>query len=110
MVSAKKHTRVFIAVIGSGEFAWDMLRYDECFPAQEGNDSAALMSHRLELRCVVVGKWRCQEVRFQTERWASFGWQVIGGRCFEMFDNPQDARRAGERELGERGKRAAIKG
>lgn len=93
---ANKHRRTYAAVIGSGHFPVDMLRYDECFPATESEDSGKIAdTYSLERQVVVVGKWTCQSSNLWTpERWRSFGWDIIGS-----FDNPYDARRAGEDAL-----------
>lgn len=63
-------------VHGFGEFPWDMLRYDACWPATEG-DSALMEAHHRERRSITL----------QTDsdsaptigRWNSFLWPVADG-------------------------------
>ena len=65
-------------VEGSGEFPFDMLRYDHCFPAA-AEDAARLHRHARHRRTVRL------RARFQTrpreyptrERWKSFRWIVV---------------------------------
>lgn len=64
-------------VQGAGEFPFDMLRYDSCYPATQ--EAVSVMAPggprpRLPMRSVqVTGR------REPTEgRWASFGWHVMG--------------------------------
>ncbi len=69
-------------VMGSGDFPFDMLRYDSCYPVREGRDTANLSrryrGERLEMR-----KIRLQRIIFHRNevptsgRWESFGWKVI---------------------------------
>ena len=66
-------------VEGSGEFPFDMLRYDCCFPSRE-QDSAKLSPRRDEKRRVRLKaqapsarNWRGPT----RARWASFGWTVM---------------------------------
>lgn len=62
-------------VVGSGEFPFDMLRYDHAWPASESQ--ARLMSSSIH---VPAGPRRI-EMRGLTgptpARWASFGWKVV---------------------------------
>jgi hypothetical protein len=67
----------FYSVQGSGSFPIDMLRYDRCWPASEGSDSAGIYySHALgdnESRTVcLIGIDQPTE-----RRWESFGWKVL---------------------------------
>jgi hypothetical protein len=69
-------------VEGSGDFPFDMLRYDSCYPVREGTDTANLAKRyrgeRLEKRVI-----RLQRIIFDRShdptygRWESFGWKVI---------------------------------
>jgi hypothetical protein len=65
-------------VEGKGEFPFDMLRYDSCWPKRETEDVVVMAPHHRssllrELRQVtLVG------IHEPTEgRWSSFGWRVI---------------------------------
>lgn len=73
-------------VTGHGEFPFDMLRYDRCFPASEAQDSYKL---RTPETAIDYGEERSVVLRRYTEgngknfgdnptnaRWASFGWSV----------------------------------
>lgn len=61
-------------VQGSGEFPYDMLRYDECWPWY-GEDSSRLSAHHRDRRRVVL--MSCSQTAPTDERWKSFGWQVV---------------------------------
>lgn len=69
-------------VEGSGEFPFDMLRYDECFPRHESearglartyaNGKADINRHTVEL----VSRGRARHWLPNVGRWRSFGWEV----------------------------------
>lgn len=67
-------------VVGAGEFPFDMLRYDCCWPANE-TDSYKLSSDHVEVREVHLQGIRTPHYG----RWASFGWNIKDGtlRSFE---------------------------
>ncbi len=63
-------------VTGSGDFPFDMLRYDGCYPARE-TDAAKLpwcILNVRTIRLVKVGVDRTWEPC--RERWAAFRWRV----------------------------------
>jgi hypothetical protein len=69
-------------VRGSGEFPYDMLRYDQCWPATEMNDSGKLGTRSNETRKVVL-----RGLRAPTDgRWQSFGWFVGEAREIARLD------------------------
>lgn len=78
--------RVF-TVEGTGEFPFDMLRYDMCWPYR-GEDAAQMSGHTAQKRRrVVVQHFDTHPI---TEaRWRSFNWQVIGEGVHES-DKPRD--------------------
>lgn len=65
-------------VSGSGEFPFDMLRYDTCWPGREAE------THKLGLETQRLGSGRRQTRTVQIvglkgptlARWESFGWKV----------------------------------
>lgn len=57
-------------VAGSGQFPFDMLRYDSCWPADEA--SAHRMAHDRERRTVKLFGY----TQPTDARWASFMWRV----------------------------------
>lgn len=65
-------------VRGSGAFPFDMLRYDQSFPA--GSEDAHNMSgdSLTETRSVTLGRYTKQKVQAEPtyRRWISFGWTV----------------------------------
>ncbi len=64
-------------VEGCGEFPFDMLRYDSCWPFQA--EDAAQLSYRHE-RDINVQRRRVvmQGIREPTKgRWSSFNWRVV---------------------------------
>lgn len=70
-------------VEGSGDFPMDMLRYDSCYPAREGTDTANLVASRhrrdrLPTRRIMLRRLVTYKHSFPTTgRWASFGWKVL---------------------------------
>jgi hypothetical protein len=66
----------FLVVEGSGRFPLDMLRYDSAFPHEEA-DTAAI-EHDERRRRVVLCRRSVNESAGTPDRWASFGWKVIG--------------------------------
>lgn len=65
-----------LKVRGSGEFPFDMLRYDQCVPKTE-EDSYLLGSSHPEMRTVTLRRF-CPNGRAATAaRWNSFGWAVV---------------------------------
>lgn len=72
-MAKKSETQIF-TVEGSGQFPFDMLRYDSCWP-HSSMDAARLEPSRRERRRVVLetaAKSKC------AARWHSFGWDIIG--------------------------------
>ena len=80
---------VFYVVEGSGEFLYDMLRYDGSFPAFERH-SLALRETQLRATVLEQPSGKLPE----RQRWASFGWRVTG-----VFDTAWDADRAAQELL-----------
>lgn len=62
-------------VEGSGEFPYDMLRYDHCWPFSEALDSPALKAHRYDRRRVVLATNSPSAPT--AGRWKSFGWLLL---------------------------------
>lgn len=72
------------AVRGRGSFPFDMLRYDRCFPATEGDSHRIEKTTRERLRGVgssePITLQMADPKRRPTEaRWQSFGWTVVDG-------------------------------
>lgn len=69
-----KQTRFIVA--GAGEFPFDMLRYDSCFPHDQTDAWQIRHEEQREVtlihRHIDSRKWRPT-----IERWRSFGWVVI---------------------------------
>lgn len=63
-------------VQGRGEFPFDMLRKDECYPADGVTVSMlASAAHDRHLRSM---KFRtARSINIHAERWESFGWRVV---------------------------------
>ena len=60
-------------VRGSGEFPWDMLRYDRVYPTTEPTPDRYAEADKWKLiRTVRVEGHGCTP-----DRWASFGWKVV---------------------------------
>jgi hypothetical protein len=70
-----KYSQSFF-VTGKGTFPFDMLRYDQCFPATQDAtvsiDSEVPGNRSIQMRRYVADKTTMPT----TGRWASFGWTV----------------------------------
>jgi len=73
----RKAHRFLFTVEGSGSFPIDMLRYDRCWPANEGSDSYAIETHPTAKRRRIVLETQ-NELAPTNGRWESFGWKVLG--------------------------------
>jgi hypothetical protein len=75
----KNIEKLYVTVLrveGSGDFPFDMLRYDSCCPAQE-EDSVLLASHHQEKRIVTLRRFNRSGAPATATRWKSFGWTVF---------------------------------
>jgi len=64
--------------VGQGEFPYDMLRHDQCWPAR-GEDAGRIEAHGRHFDREQRGKYiiRLNSHRKPTpERWASFNWRI----------------------------------
>ncbi len=70
-------------VEGSGDFPFDMLRYDRCYPVREGTDTANLSAPRyvrdvLPFRRIRLARYVMNKHQMPTfGRWESFTWRVV---------------------------------
>jgi hypothetical protein len=93
MEEAMRKDPHFFTVEGAGEFPFDMLRYDACWPRDEGLDSYKLSGFEHGLRRIVLVTHR--EIAPTVGRWESFGWRVIGiGNLRDTEQYPTPARRS----------------
>lgn len=64
-------------VEGKGEFPFDMLRYDQCWPKRSAEDVVNMAPHHpgivREVRRVTLVGFNSPTV----DRWTSFGWKVL---------------------------------
>jgi len=74
-VLEKQYSFTFV-VEGCGEFPFDMLRYDSCWP-RTADDAAKLYSMWRERRRVELSAADGKRWQPTTARWASFGWTVL---------------------------------
>lgn len=75
-----KKSKVYIryaVVAGSGNFPYDMLRFDSCFPERQ-EDTGRMDRYETQVRAVVVRRVSEGKPEFTQGRWRSFGWTVIG--------------------------------
>jgi hypothetical protein len=65
-------------VQGSGEFPFDMLRYDSCWPSRSDPDVIAMAPHHRSSRLKEKRTVELVGLREPTAgRWESFGWRVV---------------------------------
>jgi hypothetical protein len=70
----------YAAVVGRGEFPYDMLRYDQCWPASEQRDVPQMNSVYEDYRycrIIIVARRRDLNRAWTSERWTSFGWSLF---------------------------------
>ena len=67
-----------IVVEGTGEFPFDMLRYDACHPASERDSGEMGRTEYDSPRSIRLIMTTGADRDPTTDRWASFGWLVIG--------------------------------
>lgn len=86
-----KQTKVFqqyVVVEGSGEFPWDMLRYDAAHPTTEKDTHIA--QHESKLRRVAVCSRAVNDQAPCYPRWESFCWKVVA--VFEQRSDAEECR------------------
>lgn len=73
----------YFTVEGAGDFPFDMLRFDECWPAS-GEDTGKMAAGRwsdapelMRRRQVRMGAARKGAPAPTVKRWESFGWRVV---------------------------------
>lgn len=113
--NAMTHRLRFTVVMGSGRFAFDMLRYDSACPDTEVDTHAMEDDSPMALRTVVLRRYAIDDRAPTEARWKSLGWQVIGDgidrydtieRAEKVFKAAQAevaARRAAQAKLDARG-------
>lgn len=75
-----KEYRYEFKVVGYGQFPVDMLRYDACWPKDEGNDSFNIGASWDRFSKATTREITLIGVKQPTEaRWKSFGWKVKDG-------------------------------
>lgn len=101
MARKNEPVSVYFVVVGQGEFPYDMLRYDRCFPWLER--SSHEMSHSHEQRRVVrlespnrERHWRPNE-----ERWKSMGWTVKNISTFRPSQDDIESHEALVQHVGQ---------
>lgn len=72
-------TLVLATVVGEGAFPLDMLRYDQCWPAQQGDADAIESQGR---RSIMLAKHQRgpSNPGWSPERWSTFGWTLQESR------------------------------
>lgn len=84
----------YAIAVGSGQFPFDMLRYDHCFPASESYSSELGRDHYQHERVVIVARYAHQPGRWTVDRWKSFGWKLTmysNTISFARFEEAKDA-------------------
>lgn len=66
----------YAVAVGCGPFAFDMLRYDRCFPASESDAHEMGRDHYQSDRFVIVARYKGQPGKWTIARWNSFGWRL----------------------------------
>lgn len=84
----------YAVAIGDGCFPFDMLRYDQCFPACCDHCSWDLEGdENEEERVVILGRYMRQSDRWTPDRWEHFGWTLLvyNGRGFDLLEDAKHA-------------------
>lgn len=81
----------YLVVEGSGDFPFDMLRYDSCVPLDE-QDARAI--ERSERRRIVLARRAVNDDGGTPGRWASFGWRRV-----LVTDDPYMARQQARTDI-----------
>lgn len=78
-----RNRNTYFTVRGRGEFPWDMLRYDQCWPTDESDICKILPRYEtndpkrsFSVRDVRLGSTK-NWMMLSRKRWESFGWAVI---------------------------------
>lgn len=75
-----KMRRIEFQVEGRGEFPFDMLRYNACWP-KDPEDAAKIQPNYVELRTVTLCKFTDRDPPdygvLTPERWRSFLWSIV---------------------------------
>jgi hypothetical protein len=66
-------TAHLIAVVGDGDFPYDMLRYDLAWPATGGDSALIGYNNKTSVRRIELRSLKLPTIA----RWASFGWKVV---------------------------------
>jgi len=88
---ASNHCLEYAVAVGVGEFPFDMLRYDQAYPAIENEMYVLTESDPTRERAIVLNRWKCQPGSFTPQRWQSFLWKI------EFFKHIEDARNYSEK-------------
>jgi len=96
MAKRKRGEWFTFTVEGSGEFPFDMLRYDSCWPLSERFDSPALSHYGSDgaqhgrRRVVLV---TAHDGSPTPARWRSFNWEYVGdGELRDPIEHPTPTR------------------
>jgi hypothetical protein len=76
MAAPKLYT---FTVEGNGEFPYDMLRYDQCWPKSEASDVYKMSAHPLGNLARTTRSVTLVSIKEKptVARWESFGWKVV---------------------------------
>jgi hypothetical protein len=74
---AQKVYLTYLVVEGSGEFPYDMLRYDSCCPDTETDTHRMERQEQEELRRVVLRRFSVSGQLATEARWRSHVWRVV---------------------------------
>lgn len=80
---AKRAKLIKFKVTGSGEFPFDMLRYDRCWPATEADSYRIRGAGGRDMRTVTLATIRNADRQPMFGRWKSFGWRAESGEAHE---------------------------
>jgi hypothetical protein len=89
-VSAVRAWEFYLIVSGAGQFPYDMLRYDTCFPVDENAITPRDSEPRRDV--LLCSRQFRREWRPTEPRWRSFGWEVVAygtdrGDAIELMRN-----------------------
>lgn len=92
----------YAVAVGDGEFPFEMLHDDRCFPNCDHSAGFMRGDEDEERRVVILARYQHERSPWQTAKWKSFGWKLITNGDYEFgFYRIEEAKEAAEKALKE---------